>query len=56
MLPEAEVPGFQAAVSALAEDFQKLAAFILRALAASLGNINNMFTRNTQNKYMQNMF
>lgn len=36
-LPEAEVQGFQAVVTSLAQDFQKLAALLLRALASSLG-------------------
>ncbi|PSN33777.1 hypothetical protein C0J52_23798 [Blattella germanica] len=36
MLPEQEVPGFQAAVSSLAQDFQRLASLLLRALASSL--------------------
>lgn len=36
-LPDAEVKGFQAVVTTLAQDFQKLAALLLRALASSLG-------------------
>jgi hypothetical protein len=36
-LPEAEVQGFKAVVTSLAQDFQKLAALLLRALASSLG-------------------
>jgi hypothetical protein len=36
-LPEVEVQGFQAAVTSLARDFQKLATLLLRVLASSLG-------------------
>ncbi|GFG30298.1 hypothetical protein Cfor_10887, partial [Coptotermes formosanus] len=35
-LPDAEVQGFQAVVASLAQDFQKLATLLLRALASSL--------------------
>lgn len=36
-LPEAEAQGFQTVVTSLAQDFQKLAALLLRTLASSLG-------------------
>jgi hypothetical protein len=36
-LPEAEVQGFQGVVTSLAQEFQKLAALLLRVLASSLG-------------------
>jgi hypothetical protein len=36
-LPEVEVQGFQAVVTLLARDFQKLATLLLRVLASSLG-------------------
>ncbi|XP_066991769.2 uncharacterized protein [Anabrus simplex] len=35
-LPEAQVPGFQAVVSSLAQDFRRLATLLLRALATGL--------------------
>ncbi|XP_069680801.1 uncharacterized protein [Periplaneta americana] len=50
-LPESEVPGFQAAVISLAQDFQKLAALLLRALALSLDLQAEYFLNSHRNMF-----
>ncbi|XP_063222505.1 uncharacterized protein LOC134531006 [Bacillus rossius redtenbacheri] len=45
-LPDAEVPGFQAAVTSLAQDFRRLALLLLRALAVALELSPDFFLSN----------
>ncbi|KAK7793368.1 hypothetical protein R5R35_008517 [Gryllus longicercus] len=44
-LPDAEVPGFSDVAAALADDFRRLAALLLRALATGLGLQGDYFLR-----------
>ncbi|KDR07973.1 Gibberellin 20 oxidase 1 [Zootermopsis nevadensis] len=52
-LPDAEVQGFQAVVTTLAQDFQKLAALLLRALASSLDLQAEYFLDSHRNMFQE---
>lgn len=52
-LPEAEVQGFQAVVTSLARDFQKLATLLLRVLASSLDLQAEYFLHSHSNMFQE---